>query len=921
MLARAISGPGLVTLSGPSGVGKSRLAFELACRADDRPNAAREGAPAVAWVDLASVVHDSLLPEVLAGALEGRVQPGSRPESLVALSSGEGLIVLDGCDEMLDGVRAFVGSLLARCPRARLVATSRQPLGVAGEQVLELGSLSVEVGPPGARRGPLDGDAPRLFEARARAVCPELPVGEEIASDIVRICRHLRGVPLALELFASLVGTHTLHELARALEPGPDASAGSAVGAGPPLDRSVERAMTQAFAMLDPVARHLVEHLAVFAGGADATALASISLAGDAPAGRAETVAGLGALVRGGIVSMRVIGGVGHYDLSTGLRRYVRQRLEREGRFEPLAAGHLSWCLREIAGAEDAFISGPQAPLLERIAVGQDNFRAALRFALSVGDVTAAGRLAQDLWRFWELRGQLGEGRHWLREILAAGPVPTELELHLLDGLGMLAWREGERAAAEAALTAARELAVASGDRLSGARALHHLGLVALFSGELGVARARFDQSEAELLELDLPGEAAQVAASLALVAVQENRFAAAISQLDTALEIEVALGDHHGQAISRLHRSIARYFAGDPGGARNDAKEASLMFLDLGDERSLAFSLLALAATWAEERPALALQLEGLSGAIRSRLGIGLPAGWGAQVGSALAPAYALLGSGAEQHLRAGATAVPEDVLQRAGAPSHGVGSTALEGPWASVKVLGRFEVHRGGRRVVLEPQPACLLKLVVVSAGLVHVEQVMEALWPEVSPERGRRRLRNVLSRLHRAGGPVVVRQGEALVLGQGVLTDLAEFDELCQRALSAFEDEGGGARGRQMALAAADLYRGELLPEDLYEPWATTCREHVRRRWLRLLDAWASSALADGDLLEAEVRLRAGIDIDPIDEKRYLVLAEVLVADGRAAAAAETVARARAVVEELGLPVSDALVRLEAGLFQPS
>ncbi len=693
-------------------------------------------------------------------------------------------------------------------------------------------------------------------------------------------------------------------------------SGSDTASSGPARHRSMDAALEWSFGLLSPEERRLLEVLSVFVGSADLEALTSLSSAtGLRRGGMVQCLSGM---LEKSVVVTKMVQGVARYDLLGVVRRHVQAGLRRECRFEGLCRLHLAWCLEMVAGAEEALISGPgQARVLDVVAREQANLRGALRFALVAGHAEAAGTLARELWRFWELRGQLAEGRRWLERVLAAGPVPVGLRAHLLDGLGMLAWRQGDHPVAASALEEALVLAEGSGETEEAARIGNHLGLVALFAGETALAGERFERSRAELERLDSPGEAALVSANLALVAIEEGRFDHACRLLDGVVAAQVALGDRHGQAVSLLHRAIARYYLEDCHCSSDDACEAAGAFLELGDERSLAFTLFVLAAAVAGQRPVLALELGGLAGALEERVGIGLPARWDARVEAALVPARVAVGARAEEIVRRGAAMEPADAVARARAGSTGEPAGSTEEPWASVETLGHFQVRRDGHLVHLAPRVALLVKLVVAAGSSVHVEQAMEDLWPEEDPERGRRRLRNVLARLGRAAGPIVVRAGQELVVAPGVALDTARFEAEVRRAVVALTAGEDGPAARSQARAAARLYGGEFLPEERYEPWATSTRERLRRFRLRLLDAWAASASAEGEQAEAEACLRVGIESDPTDEGRYLSLARLLAASGRPAAAAAVLSSARAMAEELGLPASPAVEALEGTL----
>jgi non-specific serine/threonine protein kinase len=905
----------LVTVTGPAGVGKSRLAREVARSAT---NWSKDG---VIFVDLESVSDPALAVEVVAGMLGPPAASDVEAAVVRSLMSGEKLLVLDCCEHVMASVGGLIESLLRSCPALRVLTTSQQVLHLAGEHVFPLAPLAV---PDEERLSPealLAFEAAELFVSHARAACPGLALDSSGAAAVARICRSLDGLPLALELVAPRARTMGMDKLADAVEAGMSFS--ETPLRGPSRHRSMEAALTWSVGLLSPGERRLLEVLSVFVGGADAAALANV-LNGTGLQQR-EVIEGLSGLLDKSVVSMSMMTaeGVARYDLLGVVRRYVKAGLQQQGRFEALARLQLAWCLEMVAGAEEALISGPhQTRLLDLIAGNQANLRGALEFALGSGDAEAAERLACGLWRFWELRGQLSEGRRWLERVLAARPASVARSpsretsyTHLLDGAGMLAWRQGDYVVATSTLEEALSLASDCGDVKEAARIANHLGLVALFSGDVVMAEGLFERSRDALERLDSPGEAALACANLALVAIEEGRLDEACELLNCALATQYALGDRHGRAISLLHRAIARYYLGDSRCAQEEAHEAAQVFLELSDERSLGFALLVLAAVLARQHPALALELAGLATALRERIGADIPFGWGARQESALEPARLALGSEADAFVRNGAATDPTFLLAQVRAAIPGPPANSAEEPWASVKLLGHFQVRHEGHPVYLAPQVARLVKLLAATGQPVHVEQAIETLWPEVDPERGRRRLRNVLARLRRAVGPIVMREGQLLLLAPGVAIDAVRFSDEARQAIDAFDVGEGGPASRRQARIAAELYSGDLLAEDLYEDWASDSRERLRRLRLRLLDAWSAAASAEGDLAEAEACLREGIEADPTDEGRYLSLARLLAGSGRTAAAAAVLSRARAKVDELGLPFSTAIAELDA------
>jgi len=240
---------------------------------------------------------------------------------------------------------------------------------------------------------------------------------------------------------------------------------------------------------------------------------------------------------------------------------------------------------------------------------------------------------------------------------------------------------------------------------------------------------------------------------------------------------------------------------------------------------------------------------------------------------------------------------------------------ATALEHsalPMA-LAVLGRFELTCGGRTVALgASQEARLLKLVAVKGGQVHVEQAIEALWPEVKPGAGRHRLRTVLNRLRHAATEVVSRQGERLALGAEVRLDLAQFTSEAREARALAGHDLSSALA--VARSAITRYRGPLLPHDPYEEWAEEPRESARRTMLDVLDLCAEAAAQRGDLDEARRMVERSIALAPYDDHRYLEVASILHRQGRKGAALSVLRRARSTLAELGVAPPTQLVELE-------
>jgi ATP/maltotriose-dependent transcriptional regulator MalT/DNA-binding SARP family transcriptional activator len=229
-----------------------------------------------------------------------------------------------------------------------------------------------------------------------------------------------------------------------------------------------------------------------------------------------------------------------------------------------------------------------------------------------------------------------------------------------------------------------------------------------------------------------------------------------------------------------------------------------------------------------------------------------------------------------------------------------------------AAISLLGGLEVIRGGRRIDLPPgRPAQAVKAVAAAGGRMHAEELIEALWPEVDPESGRKRLRNVLNRLREAAGDLLVREEDTLALAEGTEVDAAVFEQEARRAVAGLRSAGDLG----LARSALARYRGPLLPEDPYEPWAAAPRERLARLAIALVDLLARDAVAREDTDEAIRLIERAIEMEPDEEGRYVELGRLLLDQGRRGRSAAVVARARVMLEELDLPPSkelDALAR---------
>ncbi len=252
------------------------------------------------------------------------------------------------------------------------------------------------------------------------------------------------------------------------------------------------------------------------------------------------------------------------------------------------------------------------------------------------------------------------------------------------------------------------------------------------------------------------------------------------------------------------------------------------------------------------------------------------------------------------------------EDWIRRVTALAQPTPATVTPRPTVEIQLLGGFAVRRDGRDATPSGQAAQALKHVVVAGGSLHVEELVGRLWPDTSAATGRTRLRNVLSRLRDSSGDVLVREGDTLRLGEGVAVDADRFADEVLHSTALVRDEP--ERARAMAEAALARWQGELLPADLYVEAFAGRRERLRRLCITAYDVVAAAARHTSDVDAAVVALEHAIELDPLDESRYVRAASVLLTAKRRGAAHAMLRRARVAVEQLGVPPSPRLLELE-------
>ena len=616
--ARALLGTSrLLTLVGPGGCGKSRLALELA-----RTMAAGRLAE-VYLVSLATLPPGGSVTRLIADAIDVRERRG---EPLVAgilarLRNQRSLIVLDNCEHVLPMVAGLCTELLAGATGLRVLATSREPIGAPGEVTWTVFGLD-QPAPTASTDEILASDAIQLLADRAAAARPGFALIGPALTAAVALCRRLDGLPLAIELAAARLRTMSLADIVDRLEGRMDLPARPGE-ATLERHRTMRAAIDWSYDLLASDERRMLRRLAVFRGGLDLHAASAVwgeSSDGDDP------FATLSRLVdQSMVVAQPSLDAPTSYRLLETIRQYAEERLAEAGDGGPTRALHAAWCAGLVDAAGD-WGGAEQETWLVRLGAAHNDLLAALTWLLGDGgDAPAALAMTASLWWYWYVRGHVAEGLVWLRRTLAAAASDaSRTRASALRGGSALARSSGDYPEAihlgEECLAMCRDLH----DRQGVAGSLNSLSATALAMGRVEDA-VRY--GEDSLSEVRGSGNRRGLGASLTNLGTalrNLDRFDAADAALREAAEVFQLLGDVRGETSTIINRAILERRRGRLGVARDLCLEAVRLCLVLGHAEGEVDCLDVVAVIEVTEgQHAAGLRLFEIVGAARRRLGL----------------------------------------------------------------------------------------------------------------------------------------------------------------------------------------------------------------------------------------------------------------------------------------------------------
>ncbi|MGV9868043.1 protein kinase domain-containing protein [Rhodococcus koreensis] len=542
---RLLSDSRLVTLTGIGGVGKTRLALRVA---DSVRRAFGDG---VWLIELGELQDSALLVDTVAAALGLRKQSVQSPQELLAnyLADRRLLLVLDNCEHLVGAVAGLAEALLHGCPELRILATSREPLGIGGETVLRVPPLAV----PDPDRTPSLQVLPRyeavtLFVERARAAVPTFSLTESNLNAVARICQRLEGLPLPIELAAARMRALSAEQVLQRLT---DRYRLLTAGRrdAPSRQQTLRLCVDWSYELCTPQEQRMWSWLSVFSGGFELEAAEEICASELSPNDLLDVVA---SLVDKSVLIREQAGDVARYRLLETLRDYGREKLLASGTYPRLRRRHQNWYERLALRAEEEWIGPRQVDWIARLAREQSNLREVMEFCLTEpGGEESALRIATAMYPFWLSRGLLGEGRHWLGRAVA---IPcrraTLARVEAICAASMLAVIQDDIALATSLIEEGRQAARVVGDAMSEAVVDQAAGQLATFSGDLTGALELFERA---LVALRAEGDLLRQVTVLLVLAIA-NWLLGDADRAAACHEEVLAITEAHGESVYRAY-------------------------------------------------------------------------------------------------------------------------------------------------------------------------------------------------------------------------------------------------------------------------------------------------------------------------------------------------------------------------------
>ncbi len=592
----------LVTVTGPGGIGKTRLAVEVASGlVDCFPGGTH-------FVPLSSLTDPALIASVMLQTLGIRQSGGQAAletlkENLQDSLRAPMLLVLDNFEHLMQAAPT-VAEILVMGPNLKFLVTSRAALHVYGEHEFPVPPLAM----PDSQAMPSlevlsKVPAVALFVQRAIAVKPDFELTQENAVAVTEICARLDGLPLAIELAAARVKVLSPSSMRTRLSSRLQLLTGGARDL-PQRQQTLRAAIDWSYDLLTPAEQKLLQRLSVFVGGCTLEAAEAVCDAkGDLDL---DLLDGMGSMVDKSLAQqVEPPKGESRFVMLETIREYALEKLEASKEEALTRRAHAAYCLvlAEERGTEQTGSEGGE--WVERFVLEHDNFRAAMEWLTRTGDADWGLRLGNALFRFWEMREHLAEGRDRLDKVLKlpGAAAPTKARARALFAAGVLAVEQGDYSPADVLIGESLDIARQLGDKRGAAVSLNAMAVNARDRGEVPLARSLFEESLVLWRELGDQNAVARSLSNLASIVKMEGDNTRACTLYAECLSIFQALGDPAGVAWSMNHQGDAARDQGDPAAARKLYEQGLAIFRELNDRWGIAGTLADLGNLAREER------------------------------------------------------------------------------------------------------------------------------------------------------------------------------------------------------------------------------------------------------------------------------------------------------------------------------
>ena len=591
----------LLTITGPGGIGKTRLGVEIA-------TGLQENFPGgIHFVPLSPLRDPALIASVIVQTLGIREAGGQSPLELLKKyfqdSSREPVLFLLDNFEHLIQAAPVVADLLAIAPNLKILVTSRAALHVYGEHEFPVPALGV---PDSQAKSSIDAlsqfPAVALFVQRAVAAKPDFELNQQNASAVIEICARLDGLPLAIELAAARIKVLSPSAMRTRLASRLQLLTGGARDL-PQRQQTLRAAFDWSHDLLTPAEQKLFRRLSVFVGGCTLEGVEAVcDTKGDL---ELDLLDGMSSMVDKSLLQqLEQANGESRFSMLETIREYAREKLEASGEEAATKRSHAAYCLvlAEEAAAPESGAEGAEGR--ERIALEHDNFRAGLDWLTESGDADWGLRLGTALFRFWESREYLAEGRDRLGKVLRmpAAAAPTKARARALFSAGVLATEQGDFAAADALILESLEIGRKLGDTQGVAVTVNARAVVARDQGNVALAHSLFQESLTLWRELGDLKAIARALSNLASVLKMQGEYDLARSICAECRAIFEGLGDRTGAAWSLANEGDVARDQGDSAAARALIEQALAIFRELDDRWGIAGTLADLGTLAREE-------------------------------------------------------------------------------------------------------------------------------------------------------------------------------------------------------------------------------------------------------------------------------------------------------------------------------